>query len=214
MKRHADLKDFLEALPQRLDTAQPEGTAIGAQYHARSVTNDYRFGRVLDDCSRQAFVRKGDLTPLLLREIGDNRAEAIEGSRAQRATRNQHRNQRARRGTHPHLGRRVAVSGSIQQLTEHVVVIRNDEIVERPAGEARIRLSKKTIEPGVAIQHRAIGAQHERSVAHLLDQHSIGLVGGDERVDLRTIRAVDNDRIDLSASNGAQGFFRFFQSLA
>ena len=48
-------------------------------------------------------------------------------------------------------------------------------------------------------------------ILHLLDQHPVGLLGALEREELSAIRAVDDEPVDLTLANGAQGFLGFLQ---
>ena len=66
----------------------------------------------------------------------------------------------------------------------------------------------------IAVQHRSIRTDRDRTVLHLLYQGAIGPVCSLQRVNLLTRAALDHQRIHFSVADGSQRVFGFAQALA
>ena len=82
------------------------------------------------------------------------------------------------------------------------------------AGDALGRPSHELRETLIAVEDRSIRRQRQRTLPHLFDHQPVRLVGAAERVNLLAFRRVDDERVDVSVADGADGVFGFLQPTA
>src|SRR3954447_21437715 len=66
----------------------------------------------------------------------------------------------------------------------------------------------------VGVDDDTVGRERERAVPHALHQNAVRLLRPLEGVDLDTLLAVDDERVDLPATDGAEGLLRLGQPRA
>src|SRR5207245_4587018 len=83
--------------------------------------------------------------------------------------------------------------------------------VDRPADDRRGPDTDQLGEAKIAVEDVPGPRQRHRALLHLLDEHPVGLLGALEREELRAVRAIDDEGVDLALPNGAQRLLRFLQ---
>jgi hypothetical protein len=153
------------------------------------------------------------LAPLLLAQVRDDRGEAREAARAQRSDRKvdgPFLSDTARR--QPDLRGDVRAAGTAQQLVHQLAVRRCYQRGERAARGRGV--SDERAEAAVGVDDRAVAAQDQRALAHLLHERAPGLVRCLERVDAPPAQPVDHHGVHLAGVDRVQRLLGFLEASA
>ncbi len=178
----------------------------GAQRIAQLVA-EHREELILRVARRLGF-RAGDACARQLEQVGNDEAEALDALGDERADGEERGNRAAFDGQQMSL---VLAASSAQCLAQRRPIGLCDEAADRPADDRLGARSDQLGEPSIAVQDVARRGQRERALLHLLDEHPVGLLGVLEREELRAMRAIDDERVDLALANGAQGLLGFLE---
>src|SRR5262249_31057853 len=109
-----------------------------------------------------------------------------------------------------HVALVLAAPGAQHRGQDRAVGL-HDEGSDRPSDDRLGRGADPLGEPAIAGEDVTRSCQGDGTLLHLLDEHQIRLLGGLEREELGTVRAVDDERIDLTLANRPQSLLSLFQ---
>ena len=103
-----------------------------------------------------------------------------------------------------HLALALAFPPPAAELVEASEVLRDDVVAQGSPHHLLQRTCQHLGEATIAIEDRAVAGDRRGALVHLLHQHAVGVVRALERVDPRTVRPLDDQRVHLAGGERTQ----------
>ncbi len=143
---------------------------------------------------------------LLLAQIGDDQARAVQAIDVERAERQKDRQHHAF-DDQLHLALAAHAHPVLEQRRAQGAIGGLDKGSHLQPDHLRRRQTHKAGERRVGVQDSSLRAQRHRPFAHRLDQDRVGVLGAAQHVDARTVAAAHRQSIDLALADRPQQIF-------
>ena len=209
-RTYVQIENRVEGMQQAALAGQCCRGRIGAQDEAFGSGHHHGFGGLLQDGARQRFRDDQVLVAFLLRQIRNDRANALDSIERQGAERKLS-DDRIAAGFQADFGARALPRG--QKGRYGGEILQGNELLKMRPGHALQRDSQQRCERFVGEQNEAVAAQRYRTLGHLLHHDAVGLVGSLQGVNLVAVRTGSHDCVHFAASQSAEGSVGFGQLL-
>ena len=178
------------------------------------VANNDRLRGAVENLARQFLRRDNFLVSLLLGQIGNDQAQAIDTVEMNRVHRTVGGNLRPIFGAENNLRLNPPFLGAREQSFQKPAVVGRDQSRDRRTDNLFQWRADYLRKAPVAIQNRAIERQGRSAFMHFLQQNAVRVIRAFERINLLARRCRDDQRIDLAIANRLQRTLQLFEALA
>jgi len=202
-------EEVVEGLEEGVAAAEFTGGAAGADDASAVVADDDGLGGLFEDGPGESFGGEDFVAAFLFGQVGDDDGDGVEGFGLEGTGGDVDGNGGVVGELEDAFGGLGGLGGGAEEGLEGVAVGGPEEGQDGGTDDVLDGQVDHFGEASVGVEDGAVGAEGDGAFGHVFDEDAVGPFGAGEGVDFFAVRGGDDEGVDFSVADGAEGFLGF-----